>query len=169
MRAEIRIMALAAALALPGAALGQAAAPSPSGLGSHAAQVLFAKIVVSDIDRSVAFYSRFLGLQPAGPGKGRFDRAAAHIEAPMNVSGNLAEPVVVLVRQAGVSPTKETAKLTTIGIKVADIHATVQSLKQAGYALDMEPGAPREGRLFAVVHDPDGYVVEIAQTPSGAY
>ena len=135
-------------------------------MGSKDSEFLLAKITVSDLDRSLDFYTRLVGLSRAGGGPPReIDKSARFTEIPLNFSGSLADPFLVIIKEQGLTPTRETAKLTWVGLKVPDVRAAVDRLRAAGYQVRSEPSDHRPGNAFGMVYDPDGYVVEFIQAP----
>lgn len=161
----------AAALTMSAAAAAQDNAPAQartSMLGTSAQQFYLAKISVSNLTRSYQFYTEVIGLQPATPlltPPTDADPEQDFREFPLNFTGSLADPIFVLVKQRGVTPTPEGARLTTIGFKVPDAHAVMERAAQAGY----QSGRRDTGAgpmLFAMVDDPDGYKLELIQAPS---
>ena len=142
-------------------------------LGRQAQQVLLSKVTVSDLGKSFTFYTRVIGLKRAfalhqpqtplpAPGQQQ-----AFLEVAMNFSGSLADPFFDLVVQRGQVPTRESAKLTWIGFKVADAAAAVRRARDAGYEVVRDAPAAGPGEMsIGIVRDPDGYSVEIIQAAS---
>lgn len=151
-------------LAAPLPALAEApAAPAlvQSTLGSYDTEFLFAKITVSDMVRSYRFYTEVIGLKlaspmlkPPAPG----DPEKEFVEYPLNFTGSLTQPFLVVIKRRGQSPSPESARLTVVGIKVPDVAAAMARAKAAGATVVREPlpGAT----TFGMVTDPDGYTVE---------
>lgn len=147
-------------------------------LGTQPQQFLLTKITVADLQRSEDFYTRLIGLRrampvgvpppaamlkPAAPKA----RQRTRREIMLNFSGTLADPVVVLIGEPGVAPTPEAARLTWVGFKVPDVSAAVQRVKQAGFEIVRDGAAVSpQGVRVALVRDPDGYIVELIQTPA---
>lgn len=114
-------------------------------------------LIVTDLERSLRFYTEGLGLEvasrlPGNPGPG------ATVVAPR--SGR--SPFVLLrQRQAApnsAQPIEVGAGLSRIMLSVADAKSVEARLRLAGYA----PSQPNNGRIF-FVKDPDGYSYEIIQ------
>ena len=157
--------ALALALTAPFPSLAEepaAATPKArSTLGSFDSEFLFAKITVSDMVRAYRFYTEVIGLQlaapmlkPPAPG----DPDQDFVEYPLNFTGSLTQPFLVVIRQRGQIPSPESARLTVVGIKVPDVAAAMARAKAAGAAVVREAGP---GAItFGMVTDPDGYTVE---------
>ena len=142
-------------------------------LGTSSAQVLLSKITVSDLPKSYEFYTKVIGLkwalsvgqqQPAAPVAANASQPA-FIEIPLNFTGSLADPFFVLVQQRGRTPTREVAGMSWVGFKVPDAAAAVRRVKEAGYEIVREPPSVAAGAMsIGIVHDPDGYSVELIQS-----
>jgi catechol 2,3-dioxygenase-like lactoylglutathione lyase family enzyme len=144
-------------------------------LGTSSAQVLLAKITVSDLPKSYEFYTKIVGLkwalspgqpQPPAPVQAN-DSQPAFIEIPMNFSGSLADPFFVLVQQRSGKPTPDAARMSWVGFKVPDAPAIVRRIKEAGYEVVREPPTVGPGEMsIGIARDPDGYTVEFIQSAS---
>jgi predicted enzyme related to lactoylglutathione lyase len=142
-------------------------------LGTSAAQVLLAKVTVSDLPKSFDFYTKVLGLKwalsagqplPPAPVKAG-DSQPAFIEIPLNFTGSLADPFLVLIQQRGRTPTRDVAAMSWIGFKVPDAPAAVRRVKEAGYEVVREAQTVGPGLMsIGIVRDPDGYSVELIQS-----
>ncbi len=144
-------------------------------------------IVVSDMERSVKFYTEVLGLEKI---------SSVHLEGDWidtiaGLKGVVADSVNIVAPDGEVkielfcfkTPEGETIpanKLSnTVGIRhfafrVDDIHASYQKLKDAGVNLLSEPvtipdsvipNSPIRKTMF-YFHDPDGVMIEIAELKS---
>jgi predicted enzyme related to lactoylglutathione lyase len=142
-------------------------------LGTSSAQVMLAKVTVSDLPKSYEFYTKVIGLkwalslgqqQPPPPVQANASQPA-FIEIPLNFSGSLADPFFVLVQQRGREPTRDVAGMSWIGFKVPDAPAAARRVKEAGYEVVREPQTVGPGVMsIGIVHDPDGYSVELIQS-----
>ena len=137
-------------------------------IGTRSAEVVMTKITVANLRRSYDFYTNTLGLKevpiPALPAPALDDPEVAFTEVALNFSGSLADAHLVLVKKKGLVPTAEQAKLTWIGIKVADASATLERVEAAGFTV-LQPAKPMFGLVIALVRDPDGYLVELLEGP----
>jgi catechol 2,3-dioxygenase-like lactoylglutathione lyase family enzyme len=152
---------------------GQMPAEIRTPLGTSSAQVLLAKVTVSDLPKSYEFYTKIIGLkralsvgqQPPPAPVPANDSQPAFIEIPLNFSGSLADPFFVIVQQRGSKPTPGTAKMNWIGFKVPDAPAAVRRVKAAGYEIVREAPTVGPGVMsIGIVRDPDGYSVELIQS-----
>jgi len=149
---------------------GRAQARPEVRMGTMPEELILTKITVADLNRSYDFYTKVVGLkavsspdipisklpQPGDPEK-------AFIEIPLNFSGSMADPMFLLIKRRGVQPTPEGAGLVWIGFKVPSITTILARAAQLG----IQPTRPfnAEGGM-AFLRDPDGYNVELVQTPS---
>ncbi len=161
---RLRPLATAILIATPLPALAdEPAAPAQvrSTLGSYDSEFLFAKIAVSDMVRSYRFYTEVVGLKlaspllkPPAPG----DPEKDFVEYPLNFTGSLTDPFLVVIKRRGEAPSPESARLTTVGIKVPDVRAAMARAQAAGSRVLREPSPG--AMSFGMVTDPDGYTVE---------
>ena len=106
-------------------------------------------LIVKDMDRSVAFYRDIVGL-----------KVEMHTPYWSSLSaGNIS---------LGLHPETDKAKAApgigcSFGFEVTDIKGAVEELKRKGAKMQLEPKQEDFGWL-AIVADPDGYPVQLAQT-----
>jgi catechol 2,3-dioxygenase-like lactoylglutathione lyase family enzyme len=149
---------LAALLALPAIAPAvQAQAPAPVAGPQIAGPVL----MVTDLERSIRFYTDGLGLQVASRLSGKPGPGAV-LTAP----GTVGSPFILLrQRDTAVTATPPLTLgdgLSRIMIRVADAAGAADRLRAAGYSVPDLSGK----RIFFVT-DPDGYRFELMQVPAG--
>jgi len=136
-------------------------------MGSKLEELIGVKITVSDLARSLDFYTRLVGLKPTSPA----DAAAAlqsradFVEVAVNHSGSRRDAALVLMRRSGVAPNAQMAQMTWTMFKVTDVSAAISRLKAEGYDI-LSEATPYEGLTFGLARDPDGYVVEFLQAES---
>ena len=167
---------VAAAIApSPAQEQGRAPGPIPTPLGTSSAQILFAKLTVSDLKKSYDFYTKVIGLkrasppgQPLPPEPGSTHTPQpAFVEIALNFTGSLADPFFVIVARQGDRPTRDAARISWVGFKVPDAVAAVRRVKEAGYEVVREPKTAGPGEIsIGIVHDPDGYGLELIQAAS---
>lgn len=137
-------------------------------IGSMPEQVMGTTIVVSNLRRSIDFYTRVLGMKEFEiPGVPRpvIDDPMAVGKTFLNFSGSPADPILTLGKQKDLVPTEDSAKLTVVGVKVLDVRAALNRAKAAGARVLLETTGFK-GALVCIVVDPDGYGVEIVEAPS---
>jgi len=117
---------------------------------------------VSDLDRSLAFYSKVLGMEETR----RYTNAGV-VEVVMSL-GAKDNAFVALARSGGVK-VKPVPGTSRIGVAVTDIAKAVGAVAAAGGKIVQPPRrVGRAGEAFstlvvAVVTDPDGYPIELLQ------
>jgi len=149
---------------------GRAAATDGSQMrfGTHASEVIVSKITVSNLHRSLDFYTRVVGLKEFRMlpiPRPDLDDPDASGMVYLNFSGSPADPFLCLVKQKGLVPTPESARLTWVGFKVVNTRAAVDRAKAAGVSVVLEP-TEFMGTVGAAVRDPDGYMVDLVQAHS---
>jgi predicted enzyme related to lactoylglutathione lyase len=132
--------------------------------GSRDHELIFAKITVADLGRALDFYIDVVGLKPTEPEALAAARAstADFVEVSLNPSGSLRDPSLVLVRRKGDLPRRESARLTWIAFKVADVAASLDRVRSAGCEIRDEATA-YQGAVFGIAYDLDGYTLEFLQ------
>lgn len=145
-----------AALMTAAAVQAQPAPAAPSARTSM--RILSAAFLVSDIDRSLAFYTTGFGLS-----------APVRLNHPGSVEAPLVFPgggPTLLLEQHNTPVPGELVGQGHIAVEVADLRAVASRLKAAGYGLSASIAErPKEHVLVAKVKDPDGNQVELVQRP----
>jgi catechol 2,3-dioxygenase-like lactoylglutathione lyase family enzyme len=123
-------------------------------------------LAVSDVDRSVAFYSKLLG----------FEVEALYADPPY-ATLKMGRMRLSLAEQGHASPDRPDVGMAVpddrsripvvIVLEVGDAKWIYDQLASQGAELLAEPYAPPWGGLRFFVADPDGYLVEIEQLASG--
>lgn len=140
------------------AAATAAAQPAPPAATSKPMRLLSTAFLVSDIDRSLVFYTKGLGLTAPV----RLNHVGA-VEAPLVLPGG---GPTLLLEQHKAPPPGEMVGQGHVVFEVSDLHAVESRLVAAGYALAVPiTERPKEHVLIAKVKDPDGNQVELVQRP----
>jgi lactoylglutathione lyase len=115
-------------------------------------------ISVADLDRSVEFYTRGLGLLE----KGKEDHGDLH---EVIVGSEHHESVILLVNDASLSaPPVPSNDLDKIVLMTDDAVATYErALALGGTPVDPPRAFEEAGVIFAHVRDPDGHVIELVE------
>lgn len=118
-------------------------------------------IGVSDLERSVDFYGRVLGMVE----QRRF-KVAYMDEVVIGYEGR---PPLVLMHYTDGSPRNYADNPVKLVIYVDDPAGCVERVRAEGLAVVREPSPSPEmgGALIGLVKDPDGYVLEFIQRPTG--
>lgn len=125
------------------------------------------KINVSNLDRSLDFYTRLVGLREVRRAGGK---NGAALEVVLSQSGQDLEPELILVYKEGGKPPELGTGLNMLAFAVPDLKERVAAMEKAGYAMNAPVReAARSDLSFATgiavvfTKDPDGYPVELLQ------
>ncbi len=131
-------------------------------LDSSGFRILFTRIRVRDLDKSLDFYTRLLGMSELRkqdyPG-GKFTLAF------VGYGGEADHTVIELTHNWD---QKEPYDLGTgfghVAIGVPDIYATCERLEAEGVPIPRPPGPLKHGTIvIAFIEDPDGYKIELIE------
>ncbi len=125
-------------------------------------RMLHTMIRVMDLEKSIAFYTKLLGmelLRKADFPGGRFTLAfvgygseESHTAVELTHNWDQTEPY-----EMGTA-------FGHLAIAVPDAYAVCDTLRAAGAKITREPGPMKHGtRVIAFVEDPDGYKIELVQ------
>jgi predicted enzyme related to lactoylglutathione lyase len=161
MRYSSKLIAACAALALAGAAAYAQPAPptNDAGLPQVKALTLMASAIPSsNLDRSIAFYTKGLGMTLGG----RVEMGSV-TEVPIMLPGGGSYLMLQQPKAAGTALTPR-GPLNRIILNVPDLKALVARLSAAGYKIN---GTVRENAQYrvaiAMLQDPDGNYIELVQ------
>lgn len=117
---------------------------------------------VGDLDRSVDFYTRLLGMKELRRNDvpdGKYTLVFVGFAPESTGAG-----VIELTYNYGVESYEIGTAFGHIAIGVPDIHATCDALRAAGAKITREPGPVKFGTtVIAFVEDPDGYKIELIE------
>jgi catechol 2,3-dioxygenase-like lactoylglutathione lyase family enzyme len=112
-------------------------------------------LTVSDLDRSMKFYTEVLGLQVDAKVP---DKSGKVVEYLLGLTGNTRADTLVVLRQGEV--VEGATKFGRIVLVVPSGRKLAERLAAAGYP----PARIVDGTN--IVHDPDGYAIELYQRPA---
>ena len=125
---------------------------------------LHTMIRVLDLDKSIDFYTRHLGmtlLRKREFPDGEFTLAF------LGYGDEHTNTVIELTHNWGrAEPYEHGSAFGHLAIAVPDVHKTCAALEQAGVAIPRPPGPMKFGgtsRAMAFIEDPDGYKIELIQ------
>ena len=122
---------------------------------------LHTMIRTGDLDRSVAFYTKVLGmleLRRRDVPEGKYTLAFVGYE------GNPAQAEIELTYNYGVDKYEQGSAFGHLAIGVPDVAATCELVRSAGGKVTREAGPVKFGAtIIAFVEDPDGYKIELIQ------
>ena len=125
-------------------------------------RLLHTMIRVGDLDRSIDFYTRILGmrlLRRKDYPEGRFTLAFVGYGEESDTA------VIELTHNWDTASYDPGQGFGHVAIGVDDIDAVCQRIREAGGMISREPGPMKHGTtVIAFVKDPDGYAIELIQT-----
>lgn len=125
-------------------------------------QLLHTMLRVKDLDKSIAFYTEFLGMQLLR----RKDYPSGEFTLAFIGYGDEKDHTVLeLTYNWGKEEPYDVGNgFGHIALGVPDIYATCEELRKAGVQITREPGPMKHGTtVIAFIKDPDGYMVELIE------
>ncbi|MCV6620920.1 MAG: lactoylglutathione lyase [Cellvibrionaceae bacterium] len=128
-------------------------------------QLLHTMIRVGDLDRSIDFYTRILGMKLLRKSENpEYRYTLAFVGYGEESSG---QAVVELTYNWGTESYDLGSGFGHLAIGFEDIYATCDAIREAGGEISREPGPVKGGSTeIAFVRDPDGYAIELIQRKS---
>ncbi|MCS7101401.1 MAG: lactoylglutathione lyase [Burkholderiaceae bacterium] len=126
-------------------------------------RILHTMLRVGDLQRSIDFYTRVMGMQLLRT----TDRPEQKYTLAFVGYGPESEQAALeLTYNYGVDRYDLGTAFGHIAIAVEDVYATCERIRAAGGQITREPGPVKGGTtVIAFVTDPDGYKIELIQTP----
>ncbi len=129
-------------------------------------RILHTMIRVGDLERSIDFYTRALGmtvLRRRDFPDGKFTLAF------LGYGPEDTHPAIELTYNYGVSRYEVGSGFGHIAVGTDDIRAACDAVRRAGGQIAREPGPMKHGTtVIAFAVDPDGYKIELIERPHGA-
>lgn len=124
-------------------------------------RILHTMIRVSDLDRSIAFYTDVMGMQLLRKSENaQYEYTLAFVGYGDESQG----AVIELTYNWGKTQYQHGSAFGHIAIGVDDIYATCESIRVSGANIIREAGAVKGGKTkIAFIEDPDGYKIELIQ------
>lgn len=116
---------------------------------------------VSDLDRTIDFYTRLLGMDVM-----RMRERPEERVAYLGYGSEDAGPALELIQTgAAGEPGEMAAWAGHVALYVSDLYKLCETLKREGVTFTREPGPNRPGvpDLVAFIKDPDGYTLELTE------
>ena len=124
-------------------------------------RILHTMLRVGDLERSLDFYTRVLGmtlLRRKDYPDGRFTLAF------VGYGPEDAHPAIELTHNWDTDAYDLGKGFGHVALGVDDIHAAVERIREAGGKVVREPGPMKHGKtVIAFVEDPDGYRIELIE------
>ena len=141
----------------------RAAAEKPSAAGQ---QLLHTMIRVFDLNKSIDFYTRHLGMKLLR----RKDYPTGEFTlAFVGYGDEIDHSVIELTHNWGQKqPYAVGTGFGHLAVSVADIYATCETLAKDGIKIPRPPGPMKHGgSVIAFIEDPDGYKIELIERKPG--
>ena len=127
-------------------------------------RLLHTMLRVGDLQRSIDFYTRVLGMQLLRTSE---NPEYKYSLAFVGYEGNPAQAEIELTYNWGTDKYELGTAYGHIALGVPDAYAACEKIKAAGGNVTREPGPVKGGTtVIAFVTDPDGYKIELIQRAS---
>ncbi|HAU5010467.1 lactoylglutathione lyase [Proteus mirabilis] len=129
-------------------------------------RVLHTMIRVGDLQRSIDFYTKVLGMQLLRTSENEeYKYSLAFVGYGDESSG----AVIELTYNWGVTSYEMGTAFGHVALGVDDVTATCEAIRQAGGNVTREAGPVKGGTtIIAFVEDPDGYKIELIENKSAS-
>ncbi|RYZ10428.1 MAG: lactoylglutathione lyase [Comamonadaceae bacterium] len=128
-------------------------------------RLLHTMLRVGDLQRSIDFYTRVLGMQLLRTSE---NPEYKYSLAFVGYEGNPAQAEIELTWNWGTDHYDMGTAYGHIAIGVPDAYAACDKIRTAGGSITREPGPVKGGStVIAFVTDPDGYKIELIQRAEG--
>ena len=122
-------------------------------------RILHTMLRVGDLQRSIDFYTRVLGMKLLRKSE---NSEYKYTLAFVGYGDEKDESVIELTYNWGVSEYELGSAYGHIALEADDIYGTCDALRAAGAKITREPGPVKGGKtVIAFVEDPDGYKIEL--------
>jgi len=122
---------------------------------------LHTRMRVSDMDRTIAFYTDILGLEVLERKTSPRGSHLAFLRVPNS------DELIELCSFPPSGPVTVQADLVHLAFQVESLDDTIASLKQKGITITDGPTKTSSGSRFIFIDAPDGYEVELIERPVG--
>ena len=124
-------------------------------------QYLHTMIRVGDLQRSVDFYTKLLGMKEL---RRRDVPEGKYTLAFVGYGDEETNSVIELTYNYGVERYEHGGAFGHLAVSVPDVAATCQRLRASGAKITREPGPVKFGTtVIAFIEDPDGYKIELIE------
>lgn len=122
---------------------------------------LHTRMRVSDMDQTIAFYTKVLGLEVL---ERKVSPRGSHL-AFLRVPNS--EELIELCSFPASGPVNVQEDLVHLAFQVENLDATITALQQLGIRITDGPTTTSSGSRFIFIDAPDGYEVELIERPAG--
>ena len=123
---------------------------------------LHTRMRVSDMDRTIAFYTEVLGLEVLERKTSPRGSHLAFLRVPNS------EELIELCSFPASGPVHVQEDLVHLAFQVENLDDTIASLHKKGIRVTDGPTTTSSGSRFIFIDAPDGYEVELIERPAGA-
>jgi len=124
-------------------------------------KLLHTRMRVSDMDQTIAFYTKVLGLEVL---ERKVSPRGSHL-AFLRVPNS--EELIELCSFPASGPVNVQEDLVHLAFQVENLDATITALQQLGIRITDGPTTTSSGSRFIFIDAPDGYEVELIERPDG--
>lgn len=124
-------------------------------------KLLHTRMRVSDMDQTIAFYTKVLGLEVL---ERKVSPRGSHL-AFLRVPNS--EELIELCSFPASGPVNVQEDLVHLAFQVENLDATITALQQLGIRITDGPTTTSSGSRFIFIDAPDGYEVELIERPVG--
>jgi lactoylglutathione lyase len=125
-------------------------------------KLLHTRMRVSDMDRTIAFYTDVLGLEVLERKTSPRGSHLAFLRVPNS------EELIELCSFPASGPVHVQEDLVHLAFQVENLNDTIASLHKKGIRVTDGPTTTSSGSRFIFIDAPDGYEVELIERPAGA-
>jgi lactoylglutathione lyase len=126
-------------------------------------RLLHTMIRVGNLDRSVDFYTRLLGMKEL---RRRDVPEGKYTLAFVGYGDEASNAVIELTYNYGTEKYEMGTAFGHLAVGVPDVKAACEKIRAAGGKVTREPGPVKFGTtVIAFVEDPDGYKIELVERP----
>lgn len=125
-------------------------------------KLLHTRMRVSDMDRTIAFYTEVLGLEVLERKTSPRGSHLAFLRVPNS------EELIELCSFPASGPVHVQEDLVHLAFQVENLDDTIASLHKKGIRVTDGPTTTSSGSRFIFIDAPDGYEVELIERPAGA-
>ena len=124
-------------------------------------KLLHTRMRVSDMDQTIAFYTRVLGLEVL---ERKVSPRGSHL-AFLGVPNS--DELIELCSFPPSGPVRVQEDLVHLAFQVDDLDQTITALQTQGICITDGPTKTSSGSRFIFIDAPDGYEVELIERPAG--
>ena len=125
-------------------------------------KLLHTRMRVSDMDETIAFYSKVLGLEVMERKVSPRGSHLAFLKVPNS------EELIELCSFPASGPVKVQEDLVHLAFEVENLDATIASLTDRRIKITDGPTRTSSGSRFIFIDAPDGYEIELVERPPGS-